>query len=109
MKLECWQGPAGTDGLETEGRAVSCSMAVGTGMAGMTVTKTGFLTPGSQRGSGCSGTSSLVFRVDLLGRTSCKTSFIKSSLKHPLYAGFVPQSTHLGVSQSTISIHLSGQ
>ena len=109
VKLECWQGPAGTDGLETEGRAVSCCMAVGTGTAGMTVTQTGFLTPGSQRGRGCPGTSSLAFRVGLLGLTSWKTSCIKSSLKHPLCAGFVLQSTHLGVSQNTINVRLSGQ
>ena len=108
VKLERWQGPAGTDGFETEGMAVSCSMTVGTGTAGMSVTQMRFLTPGSQRGRGCSGTSSLAFRVGLLGLPSCKTSFIKSCLKHPLCAGFVLQSTHLGVSQSTINIRLSG-
>ena len=109
VKLECWQGSVGTNGLGRAGRAVSCSTVVGTDMAGMIVVQTGFLTPVSQRGLWCSGTFSLAFRVGLLGLTYCETSFTKSSLKHPLYAGFVLHSTHLGISQSTVNVYISGQ
>lgn len=52
---------------------------------------------------------SLVFRVGFPGLMCYKTSFIKSSLKHPLCASFVLHCIHLGTSQGTINVCISRQ